>query len=239
MVWIQLRINRYLARCGVGSRRSVEALVSSGRVAVNGTLVQDLAFSVEDGDLVTLDGAVLRPLESVYIVMNKPCGVVCAVRDSHYRTVLDLLPIHLRRLSPFPVGRLDRDSQGLLILTNDGDFCQRVLHPTGGIIKAYQVFLSGNIRGAAMERMRKGVWSDGEFLKPFKVEVIGPRMIWVELQEGKNREIRRMVASVGLEVVTLTRRRIGGMELRELPSGGFALFSLDEIWHHINVGGIV
>ncbi|MCX7828622.1 MAG: pseudouridine synthase [Thermanaerothrix sp.] len=234
-----LRINQYLARCGLGSRRNVEALILSHRVSVNGEMVEDLSFKVQQGDLVMVDSKVVRPLESIYLVMNKPVGVVCAVRDPRYKTVLDLLPFRVRRLAPFPVGRLDKDSQGLLILTNDGDFCDSLLHPSRGIIKTYEVELDGEIRLDMLDRLRRGVWSEGELLKPVLVDRIGSNKIRVELQEGKKREIRRMVASLGLRVKLLLRRKIGKMELRHLPYDDFALFSKDDMWHHITVGGMV
>ncbi|EHM10142.1 pseudouridine synthase family protein [Thermanaerovibrio velox DSM 12556] len=234
-----MRINQYLARCGIGSRRNVEHLILNHRVSVNGEIVEALSFKVQEGDLVMVDSKVVRPLESVYIVMNKPRGVVCAVRDPRCRTVLDILPFRIRQLAPFPVGRLDKDSQGLLILTNDGDFCDSLLHPSRGIIKTYEVDLDGEVRSDLLDRMRCGIWSEGEFLKPVSVDRIGRDKIRVELQEGKKREIRRMVASLGLRVRCLLRRKIGRMELRHLPYGGFALFSKDDMWHHITVGGMV
>ncbi|WP_416340834.1 pseudouridine synthase [Thermanaerovibrio acidaminovorans] len=234
-----LRLNQYLARCGLGSRRKVEALIVTGRVKLNGLVVSDLGCRVEEGDHVEVDGCSVHPLDKIYIVMNKPRGVVCAVEDRRYRTVLDLLPPQIRALRPFPVGRLDKESQGLLILTNDGDFCDAILHPRRGIIKTYEVTVDRDVPSESLDRLKGGVWSDGEILKPLMVSLMGPRTVRVDIQEGKKREVRRMMAALGFKVLSLLRRRIGKMELRRLRAGGICLFSVDDIWHHINVGGIV
>ena len=128
-----IRLNKYLASCGLASRRKAEEFVLSGRVALNGRVVRDLSTTVEETDTVTLDGKEVSPESRVYIVMNKPQGVVCAVEDRFDMTVIDVLPPAYSKFRLFPVGRLDKESEGLLVLTNDGDFAHFLMHPSSNI----------------------------------------------------------------------------------------------------------
>jgi 23S rRNA pseudouridine2605 synthase len=238
-----MRLNRYLALCGFGSRRNVETLVSERRVRINGETIDSFSRLVLDDDMVEVDGHWAAPQDTIYLVINKPKGYVCAVRDSRTRTVIDLLPARYRRYRVFPVGRLDRDSEGLLILTNDGDFAQRTIHPGVGLEKEYEVLLDRPVDRRSLLTWREGVASEGEFLKPLGVVVLDrlPKGRWVSvtLSEGKKREIRRMACICGFSVQSLLRRRIGKMELGSLASGSIVEMSVHRLETMIREGGAV
>ena len=237
-----LRLNQYLARCGAGSRRKAEDLIRSGRVHLNGAVVTDLGVRVHPEDRVELDGTPVRPLDLLYLVMHKPRGVVSAVTDPRDRTVVDLLPPRHREAHPFPVGRLDRDSEGLLVLTNDGDFAQGLLHPREGIVKRYEVQLDRPLAEEHRRSMLEGLWSEGELLRPLAIRSLDqPDRRWFvfELVEGKKREIRRLAALHRYGVLRLIRRAVGQLELRRLEMGKVMELSRDALWRQILRGGIV
>ncbi|MCF7935016.1 MAG: rRNA pseudouridine synthase [Synergistales bacterium] len=238
-----VRLNRYLAACSLGSRRSVETLIDTGRVAVNGVTATAPAVRIGPEDTVTVDSAVVTPAPPVYLAVNKPAGVVCAVRDRFDPTVLQLLPDHLRDTGVFPVGRLDRESEGLLLLTNDGQCAQRILHPSRGMRKHYRVRLRPAPDRRAMEALRRGCTVEGSPVRPVKVEKRNPRnkpgWVEIELAEGRKREIRVLASQAGLEVERLIRTGIGGMRLRTLRSGQWCGMSEKELWKKLLSGGIV
>ncbi len=237
------RLNRFLAMCGLGARRKVEELISAGRVRVDGKVVLLPGFRVEPRMSVTVDGGPVRPQRLRYLVMNKPEGVVCAVKDDRSPTVLGLLPAEFDDVRLFPVGRLDRDSRGLLILTNDGGFAQEVLHPSRRILRGYEALLDMPITRADVRRCMAGAVLDGRLVKPVNVLLMdrAPKGCWISvvLAEGLKREVRRMVAAIDREVVELVRKRIGKMELRDLPPGEFVEMTRGALWHSIRTGGIV
>lgn len=237
-----MRLNKYLASCAVGSRRTADALIFSGRVRVNEEVVQEPGRSVLPGtDLVLVDGVVVSPMEKVYVVLHKPRGVVCACRDRFEKTVLDLLPSSLTGHGLFPVGRLDKESEGLLFLTNDGDFAQEIMHPSFGVIKRYHVRLSAPIEARTLQQWRKGILMDGRIIVPVLVEPLWEteRSSWirVDLQEGKKREIRVMARALGLQIRRLIRVAVGKLELAELQSGAWRLFTREELCRMIALGG--
>lgn len=236
------RLNQYLARCGVASRRKAEALILGGRVRLNGCVVLDLAVRVQGEDRVEVDGEPVLPRVALYLVLHKPRGVLSAVEDRREQTVVDLLPSRFRPERPFPVGRLDKDSEGLLLLTNDGDFAQRLLHPSAGIVKSYEVQLDRPLAPEHRERMLEGLWSEGEFLRPLSIRSLGiPDRRWTvfDLVEGKKREIRRLAALFEYGVLRLIRRRVGKLELRRLEPGVAQELSGEALWRQILSGGIV
>ena len=238
-----MRLNAFLAYCGVASRRKAETVILSGRVQVNGKIVLAPFFQVDPGnDTVTLDRKTLTLSEHVYCVINKPQGYVCAVSDKYDPVVIDLIPDHKGRL--YPVGRLDRDSEGLLILTNDGDFTQSILHPSKEIHKEYEVLLNVPINGKQLARWRKGFeLEEGHTVIPVSVKVIDrePENFWVSvvIVEGLKREVRLMAREAGFRVQRLIRRRIGGMVLETLGSGEYVNLSFHELYSKIFDGGIV
>ncbi len=238
-----MRLNAFLASCGVASRRKAEIFILEGRVQVNGKIVLAPFFQVDpDNDTVTLDRKALTFSEHVYYVINKPCGYVCAASDKYDPVVVDLIPGHKGRL--YPVGRLDRDSEGLLILTNDGNFTQSILHPSKEIRKEYEALLNIPINEKQLARWRKGFeLEEGRRVVPVSINVMDrePHNQWVSIViiEGLKREIRLMAREAGFRVEKLIRRKIGGMKLENLRTGEFAGLSFSELYTKIFDSGIV
>lgn len=238
-----IRLNRYLALCGIGARRKVEEYILAGKVTINGEVVTEPGRQVEGSDAVTFEGKRISPVEQKYLIFNKPCGILSAVEDSRDRTVIDILPTEMDKYRFFPVGRLDRESEGLMILTNDGMFSQELIHPSKGITKTYEVELRRPLPEDKLIDWTKGVESEGLFLKPISVRRIGrsPLQCWFEvvLGEGIKREIRLMARALENDVRKLIRRKIGNLELRELSPGSFLEVSKEELWSYIKSGKIV
>jgi pseudouridine synthase len=222
------RLQKYLARSGVASRRAAERLIANGLVAVNGQVVTEPGVRVEAGvDVVEIDGRRAEPPASmVYLALHKPPGVVTTTSDQWGRpTVLDLLP-KLGRI--FPIGRLDADSEGLLLLTTDGELANRVMHPRYGCHKEYRALVRGTLDLETLERLRRGVDLDDGRTAPAQVELDEPagedggerrRWVRVTLREGRKRQVRRMLAAVGLNVDRLVRVGVGPIGLGNLPVG--------------------
>ena len=238
-----MRLNAFLASCGAASRRKAETLILSGRVQVNGKIVLAPFFQVDtENDSVTLDKKPLTLSEHVYYVINKPQGYVCAVSDKYDPVVIDLIPEHKGRL--YPVGRLDRESEGLLILTNDGGFTQSILHPSKAVHKEYEALLNIPINDKQLSRWRRGFeLEEGHIAVPVSVNVIDrePESQWVSIVivEGLKREVRLMAREAGFRVERLIRRRIGGMVLETLKSGEYVNLSFSELYSKIFDGGIL
>jgi 23S rRNA pseudouridine2605 synthase len=217
------RLQKFLARAGFGSRREGEQLVVEGRVKVNGRLVTELGEKVfPERDAVAVDGAAVKPQKALYLVFNKPKNCLCSSRDDRGRkTVLDFLPGVSQRI--FTVGRLDYDAEGLLILTNDGDFAQRVIHPRHGVARTYQVKVKGCFTEKAVSSLRRGVRLDGKVIKPLSVRVLSRNSresrLRMEIVQGINQQIKRMLGVVGYEVSGLKRTAIGSVRIGTLPSG--------------------
>jgi len=215
------RLQKVLARVGYGSRRACEALIADGRVSVNGE-VAVLGRRVEVGsDLVTVDDAPVGVMPGlVYYLLNKPAGVVTTADDPQGRpTVLDLVQTGTR---VFSVGRLDQQTEGLLLLTNDGEFAQLLAHPRFGVEKEYLVEVSGTPGPGALRRLRQGVLlDDGETTAPARVAAVSPGVLRLVIHEGRNRQVRRMCDAVGHPVVRLVRTRIGPVTDRSLRPGSW------------------
>ncbi len=220
-----MRIARYLAAAGLGSRRACEELVRAGAVTVNGERLDSPARNVVPGqDRVCVRGRPVVPEKPVHLALNKPPGYTCSRSDSHAgRLVHELIPAHLGRL--FTVGRLDRDSEGLILLTNDGDFAQAVAHPSGEIEKVYHVDCRGEFTAADRARLLAGVRDEGEFLRPREVRLLDQRgdrcRLEFRLGEGRKREVRRLCRAAGLRVERLVRRAIGPLALGSLAAGAW------------------
>jgi 23S rRNA pseudouridine2605 synthase len=222
------RLQKVLASTGYGSRRICEDLIAEGRVTVNGE-VAVLGRRVDtDTDLVEVDGAPIgvRP-DLVYYLLNKPIGVVTTSRDTHQRpTVVDLVPVEPR---VFSVGRLDVDTEGLLLLTNDGDLANRIAHPSHGIEKEYLVEVSGGpVSAGSLRTLRNGVQLDDGLTAPAKVSQPEPGVLRLTIHEGRNRQIRRMCDAVGHRVTRLVRTRIGPISDRSLQPGTWRELTTDE-----------
>ena len=235
-----VRLQKYIADCGVTSRRKAEELISQGEVTVNGELVTEQGVKVDpQEDVVEVNGKVidLLTVDHVYIAMNKPRSYVTTVSDPEgRRTVMDLLPIKTR---VFPIGRLDYLSEGLLLFTNDGDLANKVIHPRFGITKTYEVKVFGKVSSVLLKRLRSGVTDNGQTLKPKSVRVIEqlPKKTWLEfrLEEGKNREIRRICEGCGLTIDKLKRVAIGNLSIENIPVGNWEYMTKSDFLKSIGI----
>ena len=229
-----MRINQYLAKCGTASRRKCEAIITQGRVTVNGNTVTDLSFQVDEGkDEVLVDGKPAVPEDgSEYILLYKPKNVVSAVSSKYDEvTVTDLIDSREKRL--FPVGRLDKDSSGLLLLTNDGDFAYRMTHPKFNKKKVYELTVRGRISPENVQKLMNGVIIDGEKVRADEAKLLKARsaesLLLISLHEGKNRQIRKMCEAVGHRVTELKRISEGGLTLGDLKPGEYRKLTQKEV----------
>jgi len=218
-----VRLQRYLARAGVASRRGAEALIAAGRVAVNGMVVTEPGSRVDpDADVVTVDGRAVVPESIRWLVLNKPAGYVCTRHDpQRRRTVYELLGPEAATL--FTVGRLDADTEGLLLLTNDGEAANRLLHPRYGCRRAYDVEVRGAVEPVILDRLRRGIELEDGVARASDVRLLEAgtdrSRLRLGLREGRKREVRRMLAAVGHPVERLRRVRFGPVALGRLPRG--------------------
>ena len=229
-----MRLQKYLASCGVASRRNAEKMITEGRIAVNGIIVTELGTQVnENSDIVQVDGRTVRPeAEKHYLAYNKPVGEVTTVSDPEGRsTVMDRFRDYPVRL--FPVGRLDYDSEGLLLLTNDGELMNRLLHPSFEIPKSYLTKVSNSVSENEITMLRKGVIIDGSLTSPAEVRLVRHDTfstdLLITIHEGRNRQVRKMIAAIGHQVVRLRRVRFGPVRLGDLPPGMWRRLTEDEI----------
>lgn len=219
-----IRLQKALAEAGIASRRAAEQMIRAGRVSVNGSIVTELGCKVDPvRDRLAVDGRPVEPRPAlVYFMLNKPAGVITTAKDTHGRpTVLELMPASVPRV--FPVGRLDADTEGLLLLTNDGELANLLLHPRHHVPKTYVAEVRGSPSAAAVERLRAGVLLDDGWTAPAEVRVLrsdpGRSVLELVLREGRKRQVRRMLAQVGHPVEHLRRIAFGPLTLGDLPSG--------------------
>ncbi len=218
-----MRINKFLAEKGLTSRRRADEMISAGRVQINGKIAS-LGANVEEGDEVLLDGQtiVVSEKKEEYYIMNKPKGVVCTASDDRGRkTVMDLLPENIGRV--FPVGRLDYATEGLLILTNDGDLAFRLTHPSTEIPKTYMAKIEGTLTEEDLNPIRSGIELDGVLTKKCKAHIVETNKnytkVEITIKEGKNRQVRRMFEAIGKNVELLRRVSVGQLRLKGLDRG--------------------
>jgi len=226
----RVRLGKYLAHAGVASRRSAEALIAAGRVTLDGVLVTDPARDVGADAAVTVDGRPVGGAEPrVVYALNKPVGVLSTARDTHgRRTVIELLPAQGLRL--YPVGRLDADSAGLILLSNDGELANRLTHPRFEVPKTYRVTLGGGpVTAAQLSELRSGVQLDDGVTAPARVRSLGRGEIELTIHEGRNRQVRRMCTAVGHPVLELVRTRFGPLALGALQPGSHRRLSATEV----------
>lgn len=232
-----MRINKYLAECGVASRRKSEEYVLSGRVQINGRKITDLATDVEEDDKVTLDDKrVTRINKHLYLMLHKPKGYVSTASDDKGRkTVLDLVKNDFPNARLFPIGRLDYDTEGLLLLTTDGDLCQRISHPSNEIDKVYSAKINGEVSEFELNKLRNGVEIDGHMTKKCKIKFRSydsktrQSRIDISIREGLNRQIRKMFETIGKEVLFLKRVSIGDLKLGGVSRSKYRILSDGEI----------
>jgi 23S rRNA pseudouridine2605 synthase len=223
-----MRLNRFLASAGLGSRRGVEELITSGQVRINGRVVTDLATQVEPNDAVKVGSRLLRTEQSLSVLLNKPKGFVCTASDERDRkTVFDLLPPNWPRI--YHVGRLDKDSEGLLILTNDGDLSLALTHPRYKIEKEYEVLLDKSFDLKDREKLLRGFHIMGGRAKVERLEVLGPQHLGLTLTQGIKRQIRLMLYELGYEVERLARIRLGPLKIGEMRPGEWRLLTSKEV----------
>lgn len=218
-----MRLQKYLASCGVASRRASEKLIAEGHVSVDGVVITEMGTQVEEGQRVCVDGKPVQPeAQKHYLMYHKPAGEVTTAHDPEGRaTVLDRFKDYPVRL--YPVGRLDYDSEGLLLLTNDGDLTDQMLHPSREVEKVYLARVSNVVTPQEARRLERGVMVDGRMTARAKAKILSQQNLFTDMlitiHEGRNRQVRKMVEQIGHQVVLLRRIRFGPLKLGDLPRG--------------------
>ncbi|MBQ7895759.1 MAG: rRNA pseudouridine synthase [Oscillospiraceae bacterium] len=227
-----MRLDKFLADMGISSRKDLKQIIKSGRVSIDGKAVKIPETKLDpENCCVEMDGEKLSYKKYHYYMIDKPCGVVTATEDGQQKTVLDLVTPEMRRMGLFPVGRLDKDTSGLLLLTDDGDFAHRVISPKSCVEKRYYAKVEGEMDKADIKAFEKGiVLADGTECLPAKLENLGEGCCAVTVMEGKYHQVRRMLASRGKPVLELRRLSIGELVLEEeLGSGNFRELTEDDL----------
>lgn len=225
------RLDKFLASQGFGTRKAVGRLIRSGAVAVDGVSQRDPSAKVDpEAAQVTVNGIPVRYSKYLYILMNKPAGVLSATEDRRQKTVLDLLPAELRRRGLFPAGRLDKDTTGLLLITDDGDLAHRMLSPKSHVYKLYQALLDQPVDARDVQAFERGIQWEEERYAPARLWTEGdPRTAFVEIREGRFHQVKRMFQARGKNVLQLKRLKIGGLALDDtLPEGDCHLLTSEE-----------
>lgn len=228
-----MRLNKYLAHAGIASRRAADDLIKKGHVSVNGEIVREMGYHVQPTDKVEFDGKPIRRVDKlVYLLMNKPRNVLCTVSDEKgRRTVIDLLRGKVQE-RVYPVGRLDRNTSGLLLLTNDGDLTKKLSHPSYNVPKVYHVTLDRFLTQKDLDTLRAGITLEDGEIKPDSLHFIedgSKREVQIELHSGRNRIVRRIFEHLGYEVVKLDRVYYAGLTKKNLKRGWFRPLTQEEI----------
>ncbi len=227
------RLQKVIAQSGITSRRKAEQLILNGNVKVNGKTVTTLGTKVSSKDEIMVDGKLLTKEKKVYFLINKPRGVITTTKDEKQRkSVVDLIPCEERI---YPVGRLDYDTTGVLLLTNDGEFANRLMHPSNGVLKVYLAKLKGIIKGEAIKTLKNGVILGKDVITPVRVKLkkvdVKSQTSFVEItiQEGKNHEVKELFKAVGFDVIKLTRKQYGFFDTKGLKSGEYRTLTPKEV----------
>jgi len=233
----EIRLAKYLAMCGLFSRRKWEKIIQSGKIRVNDVKIIDLSFKVGINDRVDYDGIILNPEKKIVIALNKPTGYLSTVKDKFGRkTVLDLVKDFNSRM--YPVGRLDYNSRGLLFIANDGDFAYKITHPKFQVQKIYEVLINKDISDNDLVKIAKGVFVDGRRVVPLKVKVLkrgdSQSLIMVSIIEGRKRIVRKLFHILRYKVINLKRIQIGNYRLGKLKEGNFRILKNSEIDNLMN-----
>lgn len=221
-----MRLNKYIAYLNIASRREADKLIKDGKVKVNGEIIINPAIQVGENDKIICDIENYKN-EKIYIKLNKPVGYVVSNNKKEGKPIYKLLDEKLKKL--YPVGRLDKDSKGLILFTNDGVFSRKIIGESSECEKEYYVKLEGNISDGALKKLEFGISLDGKKLKPAIVKRVSKNSFNIILKEGRNRQIRRMCEKVGFEVILLKRLRISNIYLNDLQEGKFEYLTKDEI----------
>ena len=227
-----LRLQKHLAACGIASRRAAETMISEGRITVNGKIATPGCQVDPEQDIILVDGNPILQEKLVYILLHKPLNVVSTVKDTHGRTtVLHCLKGVEERV--YPVGRLDLDVSGVLLLTNDGELANKLIHPRYGVEKVYHALVKGRVLDESLRKLRRGVMLEDGMSAPAKAQVLHHRPNVTELQltlcEGKKREVKRLCEAVGHRVVTLKRIKFGTLDVDGMKAGGWRYLTAEEI----------
>ncbi len=227
-----MRLQKYISSCGITSRRKAEELIRQGQVKVNGKAVTEQGVKVKDGDSVKIGNKRITPAKKIYIVLNKPEKCISAVKDEKGRpTVMDILPDKVKK-GLFPVGRLDFNTTGCLILTNDGDWAHKVIHPGFDVEKKYLAKVKGRIPVKAMEKIKKGVLLNGRKIKPVSVYVASSKeandTAGIIIKEGINHQVKKMLGAAGLSVIRLKRGSVGIINIKGLSRGEWRHLTAEE-----------
>ncbi|MCL2606112.1 MAG: rRNA pseudouridine synthase [Coriobacteriia bacterium] len=225
-----MRLQKFLSRAGVASRRGSEDLMTAGRVSVNQEVVRELGSKVDPKvDIVTVDGRVVSLADShTYIMLNKPVGVLTTMDDPHGRSTVASLVADADQSALFPVGRLDKDTSGLLLFTTDGDLAHRILHPKFKLFKTYEVVVQGTLGDSALDALRQGIQLKDGITAPAKADY-ADGVLTLQIREGRNRQVRRMCKAVGHPVERLHRTQLGSLSLDSLASATWRHLAKDEL----------
>ena len=228
-----VRLNKFIANAGICSRREADVLIATGIVEVNGKIITEMGFKVKPGDEVKYDGAIIQSEKKQYVLLNKPRNFITTMSDPQGRKTAFQLVANACKERIYPVGRLDRNTTGILLFTNDGDMAKRLTHPRYEVAKLYHVEADKPIKQEHLDALMSGVeLDDGEYVKADKVEFIPDtknREVGIEIHSGKNRVIRRMFESVGYEVVKLDRVKFAGLTKKDVPRGTWRHLSEKEV----------
>lgn len=236
-----MRLAKYLAGAGVASRRKAEELIDQGRIKVNGVVIREQGINIAPGtDTVEFDGKIVFPEDKVYLLLNKPPGYISSATDPRgRRTVLELVKDINARV--YPVGRLDYDTRGILLLSNDGEFTNHMIHPRYNISKVYRAHIQGRISPEEIKHLQDGVDLEDGVTAPAKVRLIkygkNKSLIEMEIHEGRNRQVKRMCSAVGHPVIDLERISFAFLNLKGLQSGEYRHLSADEVGMLCNLAG--
>jgi 23S rRNA pseudouridine2605 synthase len=227
-----MRLNKYLAHCGIASRRAADTLILQGHVTVNGKIVQEMGYRVQADDVVKFKGKAVKPVNKmVYLLLNKPRNVIATASDERGRkTVLDIIAEKIPE-RVYPIGRLDRNTSGLIVLTNDGELTKKLSHPSHKVPKVYEVTLDRNLALKDFEQIREGMTLEDGFIQPDSLHYAegSKREVQIELHSGKNRIVRRIFEHLTYEVLKLDRVYYAGLTKKNLPRGRFRPLTKEEI----------
>lgn len=223
-----MRINKYIAKSGIASRRKADELIEQGKISVNGKIMNSLGYDVKDSDIVKFEDKIIKPIkDKYYFMLNKPIGYASThSRKFDDKIIFDLIDIDTKL---FSIGRLDKDSRGLILITNDGDIYNNVIHPRNEIFKKYIIIIDKDFDFSDKKKIEAGVDIGDYITNPSKIKIIDKKTLQIEINEGKNRQIRRMFEAYNYEVIDLNRISIGDIKLGDLPIGSFRDLSRKEI----------